>query len=135
MRQKNYLRSTIVSTLVIMGLFAFCYWYFIRPMYLNNVDQQKTISLQKTQKIAFGKYPEQKKVFGIELEISGSASSNVDIVISDEKGMHHSAALKGKKLDFVYKNNWTSDSCFIEVLPRGKKHGTVNVNCRFLAID
>jgi len=104
-------------------------------MYLNNLDQQKSISLEKTQKVAFGKYADQKKVFGIELEIKGNSASNVDIVIADEKGTRHIAGVKGKNLEFVYKNDWKGDSCFIEVIPRKKVGGKLEVNCRFLAID
>lgn len=135
MSKRNYVRNTIISTLIIIGLFVSCYWYYIRPMYLNNLDQQKSISLKKTQKVAFGKFADQNKVFGIELEIKGNSASNVDIVIADEKGMRHIAAVKGKNLDFVYKNDWLGDSCFIEVIPRKKVGGTLEVNCRFLAID
>lgn len=104
-------------------------------MYLNNLDQQKSVSIKKESKIAFGKYKNQQKVFGIELEVTGYAASNVDISISDGKKVHHTAAVKGKKMDFVYKNDWHSDSCFITIVPRGKIGGKASVNCRFLAID
>lgn len=135
MKDRKYVRATIISTLAIIGLFIFCYYWFIRPVYLNNLDQSRSISLKKTQTISFGKYEDQKKVFGIELEITGNSSSNVDIVLSDENGVRHTAAVKGKDLDFVYKNEWYGDSCFIQITPRKKVGGKIDVNCRFLAID
>jgi len=104
-------------------------------MYLNNTEQNRSVTLDKHRIIRLGKYPEQKKVFGIELEIKGNAKSNVDIFLSNEKGPKHTAAVKGKNLDFVYKNAWYGDSCFIEIVPRGTKGGKVDVSCRFLARD
>jgi len=104
-------------------------------MYLNNLDQNRTVSLEKEQIIRFGKYPDQGKVFSIELEITGNAKSNVDIYLSSEKGPQHAAAVKGKNLEFTYKNDWYGDSCYIEIVPRGAKRGKVDINCRFLALE
>ena len=134
MKQKSA-RITIISTLIIIGLFVFSYYWFIRPMYLNNMDQNRVVLLKKEQSVAFGKYADQKKVFGIELEITGDSDSNVDIILSDEKGVRHTAAVKGKNLDFVYKNEWYGDSCFVEIVPRKALGGKLEVNCRFLAKD
>ena len=127
--------TLIVSTLLIIGLFVFCYYWFIRPMYLNNLDQQKTISLKKEQTVSFGKCENQKNVFGIELEITGNSASNVDIILADENETKHTAGVKGKNLDFVYKNDWYGDSCFITIIPRKEIGGNVEINCRFLARD
>lgn len=135
MKRKNHVRATIISTLIIIGLFIFCYYWFIRPIYLNNWDQSKTISLKKEQTIAFGKYEGQNKVFGIELEMTGNSDSNVDVLISDEKGNRHVASIKGKNMDFVYKNSWTGDSLFINIVPREAIGGKIEINCRFLAVD
>jgi hypothetical protein len=104
-------------------------------MYLNNLDQHKSITLQKTQIVAFGKYPDQKGIFGIEIEIKGQSKSNVDLLISDIEGLKHGASVKGKNLDFVYKNDWYSDSCYIRILPRGEVDGKLDIHCRFLATD
>jgi len=135
MKKKNAVRNTIISTLIIIGLSVFCYYWFIKPMYLNNLDQNKTVRLKKTQIICFGKYSDQKDVFGIELEITGNSDSNVDIVLSDEKSLKHTASVKGKNLDFVYKNAWYGDSCFIQIIPRDAVGGKLDINCRFLAQD
>lgn len=135
MRKKNLTRNTVISTLTIILLFVFCYYWFIRPIYLNNLDQNKSISLKKTQLVSFGKYSDQQNIFGIELEITGQSDSNVDIIISDEEGPKHTAAVKGKNLDFVYKNDWYGDSCFVELVPRGKVGGKIEINCRFLSMD
>jgi hypothetical protein len=135
MKQGKTVRITIISTLIIIGLFIFSYYWFIRPMYLNNLDQNRSVTLRKEQTIRLGKYSDQKKVFGIELEIKGNSDSNVDIILSDENGPKHTAAVKGKNLDFVYKNDWFGDSCLIEIVPRGAIGGKVDVNCRFLALD
>ena len=135
MKSKKNLRITITTTLIITGLFVFSYYWFIRPMYLNNLDHSKSISLKKEQIIAFGKYPSQGKVFGIELEITGNSDSNLDIFLSNKKGPQHTAAVKGKQLEFVYKNDWLGDSCFIEIIPRGEIGGKLEINCRFLALE
>ncbi len=134
MKSSKTVRITIISSLIIIALFVISYFWFIRPMYLNNLDQNRSVSLKKEQVIRFGKYPDQGKVFGIELEISGNANSNVDIFLSSEKGPQHMAAVKGKNLDFTYKNDWHGDSCFIEIVPREEAGGKVEINCRFLAL-
>ncbi|MCR9173085.1 MAG: hypothetical protein NXI10_11360 [bacterium] len=135
MKSSKSVRITIISTLVIIALFVFCYFWFIRPMYLNNLDQNKTVSLEKEQIIRFGKYPDQGEVFSIELEIKGNAKSNLDIYLSNENGPQHTAAVKGKNLEFTYKNDWYGDSCYIEMVPRGKRGGKAEINCRFLALE
>lgn len=135
MKSPKTVRITIITALIIIALFVFCYYWFIRPMYLNNLDQNRTISIKSEQVIAFGKYNDQGKVFGIELEIKGNAKSNIDIVLSNEKGPQHTAAVKGKNLEFTYKNDWYGDSCFVEIVPRGKVGGKVEINCRFLALE
>ena len=132
MKQKT-VRFTLISTLIIIGLFITSYYWFIRPLYLNNLDQNRIVLLKERQTVAFGKYTNQQIVFGIELEIKGQADSNVDIFLSDEKGLVHTAAVKGKDLDFVYKNQWYGDSCFVEIRPRKTIGGKLEVNCRFLA--
>ncbi len=104
-------------------------------MYLNNLDQKRTVSLENEQIIRFGKYSDQGKVFSIELEITGNAKSNVDIYLSNEKGPQHAAAVKGKNMEFTYKNDWFGDSCYIEIVPRGKEGGKVDISCRFLALE
>ncbi|GAB5417833.1 MAG: hypothetical protein Crog4KO_24190 [Crocinitomicaceae bacterium] len=133
MKQRKTVRNTLISTLLIVGLFIFCYYWFIRPIYKNNLDQQRIISIKKEQTIRFGKYPDQESVFGIELEITGQANSNLDIIISDQKGDKHVASVKGKNLDFTYKNDWYKDSCFITIIPRENAGGKAEINCRFLA--
>jgi len=67
--------------------------------------------------------------------MTGNSDSNLDILISDEDGNRHAASVKGKNLDFVYKNSWTGDSIFIQMVPRGAAGGNVEINCRFLAVD
>ncbi|PWL28232.1 MAG: hypothetical protein DCO96_09670 [Fluviicola sp. XM-24bin1] len=135
MKSSKTVRITIIITLIIITLFIVCYYWFIRPIYLNNLDQNRTVSLKKEQAVAFGKYADQGEVFGIELEITGNASSNVDIILSDTEGVKHIAGVKGKNLEFTYKNDWYSDSCFIELIPRDSKGGKVDINCRFLALE
>ena len=135
MKQQKTVRYTIVSTLIIIGLFVFCYIYFIRPIYLNNIDHSETIFIKKEQRIRFGKHENQDNVFGIELEITGNATSNLDIIISNQEGDQHIASVKGESLDFTYKNEWYDDSCFLTILPKGKPGGRVNIVCRFLSMD
>ncbi len=91
------------------------------------------VTIKKEQTVRFGKYSDQEKVFGIELEITGQAKSNLDIIISDQKGDKHVASVKGKNLDFTYKNDWYTDSCFITIIPRDEVGGKAEINCRFLA--
>jgi len=135
MKQNKTVRFTIISTLIIIALFIFCYFWFIRPIYLNNLDQNRSISIKKEQTIAFGKHKNQKQVFEIELEIKGNAHSNLDIIISDQKSDKHLASVKGKNLDFTYKNEWYDDSCFVTIIPRNATGGKAEIICRFLAVE
>lgn len=134
-KQRYYTTITLVVTTLIVVLGIWGYNAIIRPIYLNNKNQTKTIVLEPKTKVAFGKYPEQGKIYGIEIEITGNANSNFDLMLSDGAQNLSAASIKGKDIDFTYVNNWTADSCFIQMIPRGKVGGKVTIDVRFLALE
>ena len=135
-KKKRFSTATIlIFTTITIGLAIWGYFSIIRPIYLNNANQTKTIEIKSDTELAFGKHKDQGDVYGIEIEIKGDAASNFDLLISDGKEDKHVASVKGENFNYVYKNNWTSDSCFLKVLPHGKNGGTITVDCRFLALE
>ena len=133
--KKKSVPIALVSTVIIIALGIWSYYKFIRPIYLNNSNQTETINLKNDRNFAFGKHPDHGNVYGIELEMSGNSDSNFDVIISDGTKDVHMASVKGKNIDFVYKNDWYSDSIFLEIIPRKTVGGKVTVDCRFLALD
>ena len=57
-RHLSVITLIITALIIIVGIWG--YYAIIRPMYLNNVAQTKEISLSNEQKLAFGKYENQK---------------------------------------------------------------------------
>lgn len=133
--KKNTVSVTLLMTALIIGLGIWGYFEFIRPIYLNNSNQTETIDLKSETKFAFGKHKDQGAVYGIEIEMSGNSASNFDLIISNGDHDKHAATIKGKNVEFIYKNDWHEDSCFLLIIPKGKVDGKITVDCRFLALD
>jgi len=134
MKRKSTYTVIIVSFLIIsVGVYS--YQKFLKPFYLNNQNQTKSIDLKLNSNLSFGKTVKQKSIYGIEIEVTGKSNSIFDLSISNGKQTMHSASIKNGEIDFVYKNDWYSDSCFLLFQPRGDETGELEINCRFLAID
>jgi hypothetical protein len=134
-RGKYYVPTSLAIVALIIGLSFWGYFAYIRPIYLNNATQTETISLKKERNFAFGKHLDQGKVYGIEIEVSGNSDSNFDLIISNGVQDVHAASIKGEDIEFIYKNDWNTDSCFLKVLPKGDVGGEITVECRFLALE
>ncbi|NRA12437.1 MAG: hypothetical protein HRT57_10840 [Crocinitomicaceae bacterium] len=134
-RGKYYVTISIaiVAAIIVLGFWG--YFAYIRPIYLNNTPQTETIDLKKETEFAFGKHIDQGKIYGIEIEMSGDSDSNFDLLISNGIQDVHVASIKGEDIEFIYKNDWNTDSCFLTLLPRGYIGGKVTVECRFLALE
>jgi hypothetical protein len=132
------LKKSPLIILVISGIFItlgiIAYYEVIQPIYQSNNSQIQEIDVSKKNKMSFGKHAGQENIFSIEIELSGSLDSNFDLVISDENQDKHAAVIKGKKIDFVYKTDWYSDSCFLSIYPKGKNKGKVKAEVRFLSL-
>lgn len=134
-RGKYYVQTSLVIVALIIGLSLWGYFAYIQPIYLNNSAQTETIDLKKETNFTFGKYLDQGKIYGIEIEVSGNSNSNFDLIISNGIQDVHAASIKGKDIQFIYKNDWNTDSCFLNVFPKGEIGGKVKVECRFLALS
>lgn len=131
---KYYVPTSITIAALIIGLGFWGYFAYIRPIYLNNATQTETIDLKKEKNLAFGKHLDQGKVYGVEIEVSGNVYSNFDLIISNGVKDVHAASVKGKDIEFIYKNDWNTDSCLLSVFPKGEIGGKISVKCRFLAL-
>jgi hypothetical protein len=134
-RKNNRTVTTIILSVLIIIVSVISYYQFIRPVYLNNQNQEATINFSRSEVVGFGKYEDQDKIFGIEIEIKGETASNFELAISNGEQQVHSAKIKGGTVDFIYKNDWYADSCFLLVTPLGEAVGTLHVDLRFLALD
>ena len=134
MKKKSTYTILIVSLLILfIGIYS--YQTFLKPFYLNNQNQTQKINLNFNSDLSFWKFKDQKSIYGIEIEIIGRTESIFDLSISNGEQIIHSASIKNGEIDFVYKNDWYSDSCFLYFKPRENKAGELEINCRFLALD
>lgn len=133
--KKHYISVTLAITALIVALGIWGYFEYVRPIYLNNANQTETIDLKSDLNFEFGKHKDQGKVYGIEIEISGNSDSNFDLIISNGVQDVHAASIKGKDIDFIYKNDWYADSCYLIVIPKDEVGGRITVDCRFLALE
>lgn len=134
MKRKSTYTIVIVSILI-MIIGAFGYQKFLKPFYQNNQNQTQKIDLKINSSLSFVKSKEQQSLYGIELEITGTSNSIFDLSISNGDQIVHGASIKNGEIDFVYTNDWYSDSCILNFKSRENKSGNLEVNCRFLAIE
>ena len=134
MKKKSSLITLVIAIIVIVfGIFV--YQKYLAPLYANNLGQNATIHLSKDKKVAFGKISGQENIFGIEIEITGKTKSNFGLKISNAESLVHNARIKGgKKVDFVYKVDWYSDSVYFEFETEPFESGVLDVEYRFLGM-
>ncbi len=134
MKRKLPVVTLIISVLIIViGYFA--YVKFIRPTYLNNELRTEKIDLSQPEQLTLIKGQQQKNIFSIEIEITGTASGIFDVLVSNPEGLVHSIALKGKEVDYIYKGDWYSDTCLLDFKPRDNASGKLNIEYRFLGLN
>lgn len=126
------LSAVIAVLFVIISYFA--YKTYVGPMYRNNVSQELSVQLVSANQFALVKKPEQKGVFGIELEITGTTKANLGMTFNNGEQNIHSVKIKGGDIDFVYKNDWYTDTLFITFEKDDSEDGKLLINYRFLAL-
>lgn len=134
MKKRSTLITFILSILIIIvGYLA--YIKYIRPTYLFNPTQTKEVVLGETNLITLIKHTDQQDIFGIEIEVNGNSSGIFDMMVFNETGLVHTIALKGEEVDYIYKNDWYSDTCFLKFIERDNANGELSVEYRFLGLN
>jgi len=134
--KKHSLLITIITVIFLVFAGFWAYNYYLKPIYLNNSTQTKKILLSsKSKTITFIKHRGQKSVFGIEIEMKGSASKNVSFVLSNNQSVILSGSLKKGEIKYNHHSDWYSDTCQIsfDIVPDTK--GEIDVDCRFLTLN
>ncbi|MDX2361816.1 MAG: hypothetical protein QNK23_13485 [Crocinitomicaceae bacterium] len=130
---KNYFSIVVVvSSLIIIGIGYYSYNRFIAPIYAN-AEQEMDVVLMGNNEILLKKTDEQQQIHGIEIEITGPLDGIIDIVVANSEEDLHSIALKGD-VDYIYQNDWYSDSCFLKITTRGNATGELHLIYRFLGM-
>ena len=134
MKKKSALVTFILATVIIV-IGYFIYQKYLAPLYANNLGQTVTVNLSNDHYVSLGKIPGQEHIFGIEIEISGQTQSNFGIGISNTEALLHNARIKGgKKIDFIYKNDWYADSLFLVFDTENNENGQLKIDYRFLGM-
>jgi hypothetical protein len=126
---------TIVLTVVFIILGFFAYMKFIRSAYLNNPMKTEEFVLGQGQSLVLVKNESQTDIYNIEIEVTGEVSGIFDMVVSNEETPVHVIALKGKEIEYTYKGDWYSDTCFVSIEGRDDATGKLTINYRFLGMN
>lgn len=133
MKKRLPILSAVIALLFIV-ISYFAYQTYVRPMYQNNLSQELTVDLKSLSHITLVKKPEQKGIFGIELEITGTTNANFGMTFNNGEQNIHSAKIKGGDIDFVYKNDWYTDTLLVTFEKGNSENGKLLINYRFLGL-
>ena len=133
--KRKYPVIIVITSILIMIIGYFAYTHFIGPVYKNNLLKTIDTTLTGTKTIALAKEKDQRDIFSIEIEISGKTNGITDIIVSNEKSPVHTIALKGGEIDYIYKADWYSDSCFLRIEGRDQSTGNLHIEYRFLGLN
>ncbi len=124
-----------IVTIAMLVTAGFAYVLVIKPTYLDNPTQETQADLGKKQSMTLVKTPDQGDIYSLELDFTGSSSDIFDILISNPQHPVATISLKGGDIDQVYKNDWYSDTCLLEIYPREGTTGNLTISYRFLGLD
>ena len=135
MKAKALTLSTIIFALITLVVAIFAYQFYIAPSFANNVDHTKKIPF-KQHDFAFGKGEDQEDIYSLELEISGKAKDNFELLIGSEKNVFEQRVLvkKNSNVDFVHVCDWYTDSCYLQIRPKTPSEDSLEVICRFISM-
>lgn len=133
--KKKFSATILIASILILIIGYFAYTLFIGPVYKNNQLKTVDVELNTPKTIALAKAEDQHDIFSIEIELSGKTNGIIDIIVSDEKSPVHSIALKGGDIDYIYKADWYSDSCFLYIEGRDQSKGNLHIDYRFLGLN
>lgn len=134
MKKQSSLIALLIAVLIIV-LGYFIYSKYLSHLYANNIGQNFQINLQNTSDLSIGKLKGQENIFGIEFELTGKTASNFGVSISNGEQVIHQARIKGgSEVEFIYKNDWYSDSLFLLIEREPLENGILEIECRFLGI-
>lgn len=129
--KKHASAFTIVMAVVIIALGVLAYFKFIRPVYLFNPTRTLTVDLKHTNLVQLINENEAHTPFGIEIEITAQTNDHLSVLISGKDRVPiHQVQLKKGSIDYIYKNDWYSDTCLLYF--QSNFDGKINVDYRFL---
>lgn len=133
--KRHYTITTIIITVILVLTAIFAYKNYLEPMYRNSRTSEVKVNLAMDSLLVIRKNPDQGSVFGIELEIEGSATENFEVKIKENQQALHSALIKRGEVSFFYKNDWYSDSVTLLFIRNKKNSGDLVVSTRFLSTN
>ncbi len=133
--KRNYTKTTIILSIAIIILGIYMYKQYVSPLYINNEQQSIQIDLAKESSVTLKKNKNQDEIFAIEIEILGKSSSNLNILSKDSVGkIFKEIKLKKGNIDFIYQNEWYSNTCILEFSSEQVMKGKLKINYRFLEL-
>ena len=129
--KKHNLIFGIIGMVVISIFIFYAFTKFILPMYENNDSQVIEIQNINQKEIILKKKPEQRNIFGIEIEIAPNTRSNYTVTISNNKGVLYETKVKQGK-EYIYKSDWYDSICSLSYTPDIQSKDLIKIEYRFL---
>ena len=132
--KKQRTLTTVIITILIIIIAYFAYTRYVKPIYMDNSKQSLEIILGTEQIITLDKLDNQKDIYSIEIEITGNATGNLTVFISDNDSIpEKEISLKKGTIDHLYISDWYSDKCYLSI--SGGTFGKLKVEYRFLGLN
>ena len=133
MKKQRTLTTLIITVLIIIASY-FAYTRYVKPIYIDNQKQTVEILLGTEQTITLEKSEDQKEIYSIEIELTGNATANLTVFISDNDSIpEKEIRLKKGTIDHLFISDWYSDKCYLTI--SGGTFGKLKVGYRFLALN
>ena len=132
--KNNFSVIVFVLSLIIIGIGYYGYNRFIATIYAN-AEQEMDLVLNGDMEILLQKTSDQHNIHGIEIEFTGPLDGIIDVIVANPLEDLHSVGLKGDELDYIYKNDWYSDSCYLKITTRDDAKGEIHLVYRFLGMN
>ena len=134
--KKKMTVTTVIISIIIVALCYYMYQEYIYPIYLKNEKQEKVISLSNSSEVSLRKMNKQTQIYSVEIEIRGQSSSNLSIIVSDSIGIpSQEIKLKKGKIDYIYKSDWYSSECNLNLSSKEKMRGDLTFEYRFFGLQ
>lgn len=133
MKKQRTLTTLIITVLIIIVAY-FAYTRYVKPIYFDNPKQSLEVILGTEQIITLERLDNQKDIYSIEIELSGNATANLSVFISDNDSIpEKQISLKKGTIDHLYISDWYSDKCYLTI--SGGTFGKLKVEYRFLGLN
>jgi hypothetical protein len=123
----------LLPFLLLLLVSYFSFTYFFHDFYWNNNSRVWTINSSNNGKTTLVKFPAQKNIRALEIELAGQTSATTLLYLGKTKNrVDWYITLKKGKTDFSNSIEWHSDSCYLTVQTQDEKPPNLTLTYRFI---